>query len=321
MEPLQKNNMIKQNENCQVSDSRDTFFDKLYELAKKDKDLIFLTADMGAYSLEKFKRDLPDQYFNIGIAEQNTILVACGLALSGKKVFVYEITPFITDRCFEQIKIDIAYMKLPIVVVGIGTGFTYGVDGPTHYSIDDIALMATLENMTVFSTNDRALTESVCEMAYLNKKPTYIRLEKGLYKDIHTEKDFSSGCSILKEGDVTIFSTGKTVYDVLYAVGELEKEHKCTFGVVDVYRIQPINKEFISSIVERSSHVVVVEEHLKTGGLGYAINDILSKENFMHLHVKSDWNNFFYGNSEYMLKNSNLDKDGILNSLKKYVVR
>lgn len=313
--------MNKQSENCQVSDSRDTFFDKLFELAKKDKDLIFLTADMGAFSLEKFKKELPNQYFNMGIAEQNTILVACGLALTGKKVFVYEITPFITDRCFEQIKIDIAYMKLPIVIVGIGTGFTYGVDGPTHYSIDDITLMSTLENMTIFGTNDRALTESVCEMAYLNKKPTYVRLEKGLYKDIHTEKDFSSGCSILKEGDITIFSTGKTVYDILYAIEELEKEYKCTFGVVDVYRIQPIDKEIILSIAEKSSHIIVIEEHLKIGGLGYVIKNILDKKNYSHLHVKSDWNNFFYGNSDYMLQNSSLDKNGIINFLKKHVVR
>ena len=125
-------------------DTRDAFFFDLYNIARNDRQVVFLTADMGAYSLARFKKDLPKQYINVGVAEQNMVSVAAGLSLSGKKVFIYSITPFTTFRCFEQIKIDLSGMNLPVVIVGMGTGFTYSGDGPTHHAIHDLAVMRVL---------------------------------------------------------------------------------------------------------------------------------------------------------------------------------
>lgn len=310
-------------DNSAVFNTRDIFFDSLYEFAKKDKDLIFLTADMGAKSLEKFKVDFPKQYFNLGIAEQNTILIASGLALSGKKVFVYGITPFITERCFEQIKIDVAYMNLPITIIGIGTGFSYGVDGPTHYSISDVALLSTLKNMTILGTNDRFLTSAVAKMSYENDTPTYVRLEKEAFRDVHNNDDFSSGCSILKKGSVLIFSSGKTVYNVISVVDELEKDNISDFTIIDIFKLHPIDEQLINNLIKDYSKIVVVEEHIANGGIGNTLYNIISKQKnkqFLHLCVRNDWNSF-YGDYNFMLERSGLDKNSLIQTIKDYVVR
>ena len=118
-------------------DIRDAFFDELYDIAEKDRNVVFLTADMSAFSLERFKKDLSHQYINVGVSEQNMISIAAGLALSGKVVFVYAITPFVTMRCYEQIKVDISGMRLPVTIIGAGLGFTYSSDSLliTQYKI------------------------------------------------------------------------------------------------------------------------------------------------------------------------------------------
>ncbi|HCJ66263.1 MAG TPA: 1-deoxy-D-xylulose-5-phosphate synthase, partial [Elusimicrobia bacterium] len=112
-------------------DMRDAFFDEVYNIAKSDPNVIFLTADMGAYSLVRFKKELSNQFINVGIAEQNMVSIAAGFALGGKKVFIYSIIPFITLRCYEQIKVDLCCMNLPVTIIGVGVGLTYGSDGPT----------------------------------------------------------------------------------------------------------------------------------------------------------------------------------------------
>ena len=121
---------------------RDTFWNRVYELAKEDKDVIVVAADMGAPALDKFRTDLTNQFVNAGIAEQNAMLISTGLALAGKKVFVYAIAPFITMRCYEQIRNYPAGMDLPVTVVGVGAGFSYEDSGPTHHSIEDITILS-----------------------------------------------------------------------------------------------------------------------------------------------------------------------------------
>ena len=115
-------------------DIRDAFFDALYDIAREDRQVIFLTADMGARSLERFRKGLPKQYMNVGVAEQNMVSVAAGLALAGKRVFIYAIAPFATQRCYEQIKVDLSGMGLPVTVIGAGPGVAYHSDGPTHHA-------------------------------------------------------------------------------------------------------------------------------------------------------------------------------------------
>ncbi|MHA1469766.1 MAG: transketolase family protein, partial [Candidatus Asgardarchaeia archaeon] len=211
-------------------DLRDAFFDRLYDLVKDDDNFYFLTADMWAFSLSKFKEKLGRRFINVGVAEQNMISVAAGLAKAGKKVCVYTITPFVTERCFEQIKIDLCCMNLPVTIIGIGAGLTFSNDGPTHHSLNDIAIMRTLPNLTIYSPSGPVMNSYVAQKAYENDGPTYIRLDKGDYSPLpeydnfifpEPNKDsvpFSLGiCGPYGKPDVVIFSTGTNMYDVIEA--------------------------------------------------------------------------------------------------------
>ena len=158
-------------------DIRDAFFDEFYNIASKDSNIIFLTADMGALGLEKFKIDFPNRYINVGVAEQNLVNVAAGLALAGKRPFIYGIASFITQRCYEQIKVCIYDMNLPVTIIGSGPGLSYGADGPTHHLINDIAIMSVLPIIILTPTNVELARKAV-QIAYSSQLPVYIRLAK-----------------------------------------------------------------------------------------------------------------------------------------------
>ena len=158
---------------------RNAVFNKLYSI--EDKDLMIVAADMGAPALDKFRQDKPDQFIDVGIAEQAMISVAAGLALSGKRVFVYAIAPFATARCYEALKVNFAFTGLDITVIGIGAGQTYWEAGPTHHALDDVPLMQLL-GATIFQPIDDEQAEQLTEMAYHTKGISYIRLPRSTGK-------------------------------------------------------------------------------------------------------------------------------------------
>lgn len=259
-------------------DMRDAFFDELYNIAKDDSQVVFLTADMGAFSLVRFKKDLPEQYINVGVAEQNMVSVAAGLALGGKTVFVYTIVPFATMRCYEQIKIDLCCMNLPVTIIGVGAGFTYGSDGPTHHAIHDIAVMRTLPEITILNPSDSVMIQAFARIAYKSTGPVYVRIEKGKLPLIYDEakNGFSDGIARTKKGsDLTIISTGIMVHQA-YRVAEILAEHSISAGVVDLYRIKPLNTELLFKFIDKSKCVVTLEENTVTGGIGSAVSEALS---------------------------------------------
>ena len=153
--------------NTQLSDidMRDAFFDGVYEVAKGNSKVLFLTSDHTAFSLIKFQKDLPDQFLNTGISEQNMVSLSAGLALSGKIVYIYGIAPFVTFRCLEQINIDLCSMNLHVNIVSMGTGLTYCNDGPTHHGIQDQAIMSALPNLTIFNVSDHVNSNSFSRIA------------------------------------------------------------------------------------------------------------------------------------------------------------
>jgi len=181
-----------------VIEIRDAFFAELYDFASGDKNVMFLTADVGAWGLQKFKSDLPKQYINVGVAEQNLVSVAAGLALGDKNVFIYSIAAFITQRCYEQIKIDLCQMQLPVTIIGSGPGLTYGSDGPTHHATNDIEIMQVLP-LTIITPQNPEEAKEAAIIGYQRKWPVYIRLGKGegklpavygRYIDIHSKVPF-----------------------------------------------------------------------------------------------------------------------------------
>lgn len=259
-------------------DIRDAFFDEVYTIASQDPSVIFLTADTGAFSLNRFKADLSSQYINVGVAEQNLISIAAGLTLGGKKVFIYAIVPFVTQRCYEQIKIDICSMHLPITIIGSGPGITYSSDGPTHHAIQDVAVMRALPEMAILSPSDPVMAAAAARIAYESQGPVYIRIDKGkgklllLYDSNH---DFSAGLALLKKGrDLTIVTTGVMVQQAFRVVEELAK-HSVDAGIVDIYRLKPINEELLLTFIGQSNRIVTLEEHSLVGGIGSAVSEIL----------------------------------------------
>lgn len=296
-------------------DLRDAFFDRLYELAIEDENFYFLTADMWAFSLGKYKENLGDRFINTGIAEQNMISVAAGLAKAGKKVCVYTITPFIIERCFEQIKVDLCCMNLSVMIVGIGAGLTYSYDGPTHHTPYDIAIMRTLPNMTIYSPSSPKINALVAELAYKNDGPSYIRLDKGDFEEI-----YFSDCQLAtgslgpeKEGDILFISTGTNVYDVRNVVRSFHHEG-IESSWIDLFEIKPLNEKKIIGMIAKFKKIVVVEEHSLIGGLGSIVCELMAMHNVYRPLKRISLPDEFckkYGDRNWIKKQYGLDMGSI----------
>jgi len=255
---------------------RDAFWNKVYEMAKEDRNVVVITADMGAPSLDKFKKDLSSQFVNVGIAEQNAINLAAGLSLTGKKVFTYAIAPFITLRCLEQIRVQNAIMEIPITIVGVGAGFGYPDSGPTHHILEDIAILRAMPNIIINNITDSIMASAFGEISYNAKKTNYIRLDRQLIPDIYTRKhDFTKGLAILKEGkDFYLIATGSMTHTALSIADKLAAK-KIQVGVIDVYTF-PIKEELFLNTIKGAKKLISLEEHFLPGGLGSSVCEILN---------------------------------------------
>ena len=259
---------------------RDAFFDGLYPAAMKDKNIIVVSADMGAPSLDKFRDNLAEQFVNVGIAEQNMINVATGLALEGKKVFVYAIMPFATLRCYEVTKVNLSLMNIPVTIIGVGAGFSYDDSGPTHHSTEDIAVMRALPNMTVLSPSDSIMAAGFARMSCQMPTPNYVRLDREVLPLLYQpDTNFADGLAALRTGDdMCIIATGNMVHRAIEVSDKLQ-EAGINAGVIDLYRIKPIDQELLLASLKQVKRIVTLEEHLLTGGLGSAVLETLADSN------------------------------------------
>ena len=267
------------NNNSNNISQRDAFWNKVYELAKENSDIIVISADCGAPALDKFRKDLSGQFVQTGIAEANSVLIAAGLALGGKKVFAYAIAPFITLRCYEQIRVNLAGMNLPITLVGLGAGFSYDDSGPTHHTLEDISIMRILPNLTVNNITDSAMAAGFADISCKMKGPNYVRLDRQIFSPVYKKgDDFSPGLSVLREGaDICIVATGNMVYRALEVSEEL-KEHSIEAKVIDLYTF-PINKDLFLEKISGSKKIITLEEHTIPGGMGGAVAEVLADNN------------------------------------------
>ena len=257
-------------------DMRDAFFDAVYALGARDRDVVVITDDMDAFGLRRFKKDFPERFINIGVAEQNMINVAAGLALCGKKVFTYGIASFVTMRCFEQIKVNLCSLGLPVVIIGVGAGFSFGFDGPTHHGTQDVAVMRALPEMTIYNPSDAALAAACPRLALGAGGPSYVRLDKGTFPVLHGPQDaFADGFAVLRPlCDVNLVATGFLAHRAL-AVAEALAARGLAVGVVDLYRLKPIGDAFVTAVVDGSRTIVTLEEHSIVGGLGSAVGELI----------------------------------------------
>lgn len=244
---------------------RDAFFEELSTLASIDDRVVFLTADHGAQALTRFEKNFPNRFYNIGIAEQNMISVAAGLAAKGKLPVAYGIAPFVSLRALEQVTIDVASMNLPVTIVGIGPGFCYSTDGYTHHGLQDLAAMATVPNLKIKNSSDPATTQLFASEIGLAKSPTYIRIEKGPLPVLVREAPswVSDGFGIVKSGDpeVLVISTGSLIHEVLRACKNLTDKTGLTPTVLDVHLLKPLPLKGLLTLLTNAEQVFVVEEN------------------------------------------------------------
>jgi len=291
----------------------------LLALAQEDPSIYLLQGDLGFSFLEEFGKRFPDRYINCGVAEQNMMGVAAGLALEGKKVYVYSIIPFAIFRCFEQLRNDIAYHNANVTIIGAGAGFAYGTHGATHFGVEDIAVASVLPNLTILSPADPLEMSELLTQAYQAKNPTYIRLDK-TSKALHRPGDkitlgtptvFGSGT------DGVIITTGSYL-EVILQVQQKLKNDGYQVKVVHLHTIQPINHQALIEELRGQKIICTAEEHKLVGGIGTMINEILLANNIQatirNIGIKNEYPSVI-GKQEYLRQYYGIDQDSVYEKL------
>jgi transketolase len=263
--------------------NQDIFSETLQQLAAIDRNIIAVTSDSrGSGKLVPFGNKFPKQIVEVGIAEQNLVGVAAGLASAGKKVFAVSPACFLTARALEQIKNDVAYSDNPVTVVGISAGVSYGALGSTHHSLHDFAALRAINNITVVVPADNFETEQATILAAHTESPVYLRFGK---KVMHSLKDvnddtfkFGKGRLIMDGDDAAIIACGETVYPALEAARKLAEEN-IRVAVVSMHTIKPLDTELLTKLAKQCKAIVTVEEHSIYGGLGEACASYLMQHN------------------------------------------
>ncbi len=260
--------------------NRQAICEVLMEQAAADKDIVVLCCDSrGSASMIPFTEAYPDQFVEVGIAEQNMVGIAAGLAKSGKKPFAMSPACFLTTRSYEQCKVDVAYSDTNVTLVGISGGVSYGALGMSHHSAQDIAAMSAIPNMRVYLPSDRHQTRRLVEALIKDTKPAYIRVGRNPVGDIYKENDCPFAmdrATVLKEGrDGAIIACGEMVLPALEGAKLLE-EKGIHVTVLDMYCVKPLDREAVARAAEGARALLTVEEHSPFGGLGSMVSQVVA---------------------------------------------
>ena len=312
---------------------RDVFVDTLYEEARKDKDIYLLSADFGGRALENFRKELPGQFLFMGICEQNMINLAQGLSLAGNKPYCYAMDSFIAIRCLEQIKLAAITMQIQpntyLNLIGVGAGFGYKDAGPTHYTTEQIGILRCIPNIEIISPCDSISTKEAAKLSYSNYGLRYVRLDREYLPNIYEERIedlIKEGMYELEKGyDSCIITTGYMVSKAL----ELKKRLNSfdfNIGVIDLFRVKPLNKDFLLKKLENYKSAITLEEHFTCGGVGELIASILKTEN-TNIPLKTigvDERYYFEnasnsGGREYIHKLAGIDIDTLMLKIKSFI--
>lgn len=258
---------------------RNTIARRMSEYATDGKQFIILSADLGYSVFDNFKVQHPNQFFNSGIAENTMVGVAAGLAMTGKKVFVYSIASFISEKCFEQIREDVCYPQLPVVLMGTGAGFAYGEAGVTHWANEDIGCLRTIPGLTILSPSDPLELEMLLNQSLTYPRPIYFRLGKNGEKSFCNNKNLKIGQAyyLEKERDIALVTHGNIMEEVVRA-RELLKKDGLNVSIISSPTIKPLDKPFFVKLAKTHQHIYVIEEHSEIGGLGDALSFLRVKQ-------------------------------------------
>lgn len=256
---------------------RNAFIKALEEETRKNKNVFFVTGDLGYSVIEKFQKKFPNQFLNAGVAEQDMTGIAAGLASTGKIVFTYSIGNFSTLRCLEQVRNDVCYHNLNVKVVAVGGGLQYGALASTHHAVEDLAIMRALPNMVVLAPGDRVEADLATRAAIAQKGPCYLRLSAEP-RAIHVKPPrFTIGKAItMREGkDICLISTGSMLATAL-DTADLLKKSGIRAAVLSMHTVKPIDRGAILRAAKKTGRIVTIEEHSVIGGLGGAVAEVLA---------------------------------------------
>ena len=294
---------------------RNTAANVITKYCKDNEDGFLIAGDAGFGVWDKFQEELSSQYINPGINEQATIGLASGMAASGHKVFYYNIIPFVLMRCYEQVRLDICYAELPVILIGIGSGITYAPSGMTHYSVEDIALAKTMPNLNIISPSDPIQVEKAIEYAIKSKRPTFIRISRsGEPKLFDNNIDIKKPLYLQESTKKAIIFHGSIVDEVIKVKDEIKD-----ISIISLPIISPLNPVEISKILDKYDTVYVLEEHYVDGGLGSILSDF-AVTNKIDINIEKIGieNKYIHeiGDCNYLRKEFKIDAENIIKRVK-----
>lgn len=292
-------------------------FAEIFEqIAKKDKKTVFMTGDLGFHAFERLRDKLGERFINAGVAEHNMVTAAAGMAYAGLKPWIYSIAPFVTIKVLEEIRNDICLPNYNVKIIGLGGGYDYGIAGPTHHAINDVGIMMTLPNMRIYTPG---FAEHIAHIiTKLNKEsgPTYLRLTKAEPLNIKIPQ-YTSLQRIIRGDKVVVVVLGSIINKVLPAIQGLSRKNSVDLWLVSELPFN-LTKELKTSL-QKTSNIVVVEEHVKTGGLGDYFQHLLVEskiypKKYRHLHSRG-YISRRYGSRDFYLKENKLDRESLKKEL------
>lgn len=301
---------------------RNIFIYKLSERAKKNKNVILLTGDLGFKYFDDFKKNFPKQFINVGIAENNMINIAVGLALNGKEVYVYSILPFLVFKSLEQIRNNIANLDLNIKLIGGGGGFSYNTLGISHNTSEDINILRSIPNLHVLNPSFDLEAEKLIDYMFNLKKPSFIRLGKSFKIEGFERKNIKllNGNIIQKGNEMCIITSGNILQNVLQATAQINDKK---ISIVSFPILKPIKQNSVHSLLNKFKKILIIEESSEIGGLKSIIlenskNNEFNNTKFFNISLK-DKPHHEIGTVEYLRKINNLSSQKIKKMILKII--
>jgi transketolase len=300
---------------------RDAFAREMTALAAQRTDVTLLSGDIGNRMFDRYKEVAPERFINCGIAEANMMSLAAGMALSGLRPVIYTITPFTTTRCLEQIRVGVAYHQAPVVIVGTGSGLSYAELGPTHHSLEDLAILRTLPGLNVVAPADSAELVAQLREALDSAYPTYMRIGKKGEPILHTDKErLGIGkAHLLRDGsDLLLIGVGPILGEALQAAEDLAIRG-ISVAVASMGGVKPLDERFLAVMAKRFPRWVTLEEHAITGGLGSTMLEWLADRRGPTIRLRRigvpDAFLHELGNQSYARRKLGLDAEGLAQTI------
>lgn len=300
---------------------RDAFIEALYDYAYSNREIIFVSNEYGAPALDRFRHELPEQFINAGISEQNLMSMSAGLAMEGKKPFVYSIASFITLRCYEQIKLDVCVHSVPVCILGVGSCYAYSEDGPSHHATEDIAIMRELVGMHIYSPSDSQMASCLVSHVVALTGPSYVRFDRADIWTLDGKRlpDFNLGLRVLRKGaSACIVATGIMVSRAL-EVAERLRQDGIDITVIDLFRLKPLPINELSKLVSQYDHIFSFEEHAFAGGLGSMMAEMICDNQLccrLHRCAIEEKNLYAYGTRGLLHEKNKLDCTSLMRRIR-----